>query len=90
MIGDLIAGTEQEIAKQRSVSPSFAIFAAGRDFAAHGAALDEMFRSLHAANLDRMLRTNMVANSALAEVEHMAKADQAGATVIAGIGVEGK
>lgn len=75
LLRELIDDTEAEIQLHRGVTPGYASAAAGRDFAAHGAALDQMFCALHAKNLELMQNLVAVGTAAHNEVDVIEESD---------------
>lgn len=75
LLRELVDDTEAEISSHQSITPGFTPEEAGRDFRAHGEALDRVFAAVHERNLELMRRTVALSTAAHAEITGMASAD---------------
>ncbi|QMV86089.1 hypothetical protein HW450_05070 [Corynebacterium hindlerae] len=75
VLRSLIDATETEITRHRAITPGFSALAAGRDFAGHGAALNQVYSALHRRNLELMQQTVAVTDAARRDVTTVGEAD---------------
>lgn len=85
LLRKLIDATEAEVRKHHRITPGFATSAAGRDFAAHGEALNHVFTALHERNLKLMNEAIAVADAAGREVAVIGESDDRSSGVLGAI-----